>query len=303
MAFSLALKQGRIGAHGVCAGLDIGADRIRLAVLRRQRGGLRLALLAEHVFDRPICDDGRIGDFELLATGCRQLLRRPASPVGPIALAIPATTVALIRLTLPAASSELQRWAQVRAEVAACLRQPPDEWAIDYRVLGPAPASPADVQVLAAAAPAMLVEDRLALAESLGMAACAVLVDGWRLAAFLRGPDPDAAVLHLDAAAAWLSLHAQHWHPLAWRPDGSPSAGLLVELAPLLRPAPRLLLSGDARGLDALAAALRKYAGIPATVAALPPQILVEDHAATAAGPRHLPAFHCAIALAAEGLT
>lgn len=287
----------------MCAGLDIGADRVRLAVLRRRRGGLRLELLAEHAFDQTVCNDGQIGDLELLAHGCRRLLRQHMIHAGAAVLAIPATALSLTPLTLPAASSELQRLAQVRTETAAHRRQALDELVLDYQVLGPAPASPADVQVLAATAPAILLEDRLALAESLGLEVRAIVADSWNLAHFLRPPG-SAAVLHLDTASAWLSLHAQHWQALAWRPAGSAITGLLRELAPMLLPAPkRLLLSGDARHLDAVAAALQKFAGLRATPAALPPHILMTRHAAAAIEPRRLPAFHCAVALAAKGLT
>lgn len=302
MAFSLAWKRWRNGAHGLCAGLDIGADRVRLAVLRRRRGGLRLERLAEHAFGQTVCNDGQIGDLELLAHGCRRLLQQQMPHAGTIALAIPAAALGLMPLTLPAASSELQRLAQVRAEVAAYRRQALDELALDYQVLGPAPASPADVQVLAAAVPAMLLEDRLALAESLGLEVRAIVADSWNLARFLRTPAP-AAVLHLDATAAWLSLHAQHGQALAWRPASSGITGLLEELAPMLLPAPkRLLLSGDASNLPAVAAALQKFAGLPATVAALPAHILMARHAAAAIEPCRFPAFHCAVALAAKGL-
>lgn len=302
MAFSLAWKRWRSGAHGLCAGLDIGADRVRLAVLRRRRDGLRLELLAEHAFGQTVCSDGQIGDLELLAHGCRRLLQQHMPHAGAVVLAIPAAALNLTPLTLPAASNELQRLVQVRAEAAAYRRQALDELALDYQVLGPAPASPADVQVLAATVPAMLLEDRLALAESLGLKTRAIVADSWNLASFLRTPDP-AAVLHLDAASAWLSLHAQHWQALAWRPAGPGITGLLEELAPMLLPAPkRLLLSGDASNLPAVAAALQKFAGLPATVAALPAHILMTRHAAAAIEPRHLSAFHCAVALAAKGL-
>ena len=286
----------------MCAGLDIGADRIRLAVLRRQRDRLRLELLADYAFGQTICNDGQIGDFELLVRGCRQLLRQHAIHAGPVAMAIPAAAVTLTQLTLPATSNELERLAQVRAEVATHQRQPLDELALDYRVFGPAPRSPADVQVLAATAPAMLVEDRLALAESLGLEARTVVPDGWSLAAFLRGSDC-AAVLHLGTASAWLSPRAQSWQPLSWRPGSSSITDLLGELAPMLQPAPqRLLLSGDVVDLPLVEAALQKYAGIPAAVATFPPHILMANHVAAAIAPRNLPAFHCAVALAAEGL-
>lgn len=290
------------GARCSCVGLDLGDDRVRLAVLRRRRGGLRLELLDEQVFGHAVCAAGQIGDFELLAQGCRQLLRRHAVDAALLASAIPAASVDALRLTLPAGSDQAQRLAQVRAQLRAYRPSAADETALDYLTLGPAPASPADVQVLAVAAPALLVEDRLALAEALDMDARAILVGEWSTADFLRD-GKDGAVLHLGTDGCWLSPRPGAWQALAWRPPCA-QAALLHELAPLLRNMPsRLLLTGDAAGLDAVAAALRKYAGVAAAIAALPGRIgIASEFAAACMAPR-LPAFHRALALAAGGLS
>jgi hypothetical protein len=285
-------------ARAGCAGIDIGADRVRLAMLRRRRGKLCVERLAEQPLGADACGgDGQLGDIGLAAQACRGLLRKHAPEAGAIVVAIPAAAAISTRLILPASSSPPQRLAQVRAELAAH-GLPLDSLALDYRVLGPAPASPSDVLVLALCAPSLMAEDRLALAGSLELPLRAMPVDGWCVAAFLRTHETDA-VLHLGAAC-WLSRRPHECLPLRWR-AAIPAAipGLLHELAPLLHPAPRrLLLTGPHPGLGNIAAALEKYAGLAAAVAA--PRIDAA-FAATLPAPALAP-FHCALALAAEGL-
>lgn len=286
-------------ARASCAGLDIRTDRVRLALLRRRRHHLELELLAEHVFDSAVCEGGQIGDFELLAQGCRELLRSRQVDAGGLAIAV-SSEAAPIPLVLPAASDDVQRLAQVRSALAA-YGFSADDYAFDYIVAGAAPASPADVQVLALAIPALMVEDRLALAEALQTPLRAMPPENWCTAGFLRGNREDA-VLRVDASGAWLSLQPCECRPLRRMPSASP-IDLLHELAPLLRRPPRrLLLTGDGDDLDTVAAAIRKYAGITTAIAALPARIRLAGTLARNVLPLELPPFHCALALAAEGL-
>lgn len=286
------------GPGAACAGLDIGGDRLRLATVRPRRGGLRLERLAEEALAPGVCEGGRVADFEALAQACRRLLRRQAADAGALVLALPATAALSMRFILPAASRDAQRLAQVCAGLAAH-GLAPDTLALDYRVLGPAPASPADVRVLALCAPSLMAEDRLALAEALALPLRALPADGWCLAGFLRAHAGDA-VLHLGASGAWLSRHAEECLALPWR-AGAPDTSLLLALAPLLQARQRLLLTGDHRGLPGIAAALCKYGGIDAAVAGLPARLQLGDMLAAAVTPLELAPFHCALALAAAG--
>ncbi|KAF1047703.1 MAG: hypothetical protein GAK35_00518 [Herbaspirillum frisingense] len=282
-----------------CIGLDIAGDRARLALMRRRR----VERLAEQVFGAPVCEAGQIGDFALLAQGCREWLGRLRIEGAAIAMAVPAACITTTRLILPASSGEAQRLAQIRAELAAH-GLPPDDIALDYRVLGPAAGSPDDVDILVLSAPVMVVEDRLELAESLGLRVQAMAPEDICLAGFLRGAQPtaDAAVLHLGAGGSWLSLPPAERLPLQWQPASGSLPALLGELAPWLqRSSRRLLLTGDHHELPAVAAALSKYADIAAAVAALPAAFADLGTLPADASDRRLPAFHCALALAATG--
>lgn len=299
---TLSLLPASVPKRHACVGLDITPGRLCMAVMRRQGGRLHLQRLSAQALEDALVQDGQIGNFELLAHACRQLLQSHAPDAGAMAMAVPARAARAIRLVLPASSNEVQRLAQVRAGLAAhglAL----EEQALDYQVLGPRRNSPGDVDVMALGIPALMVEDRLALADALALPLNAMPADGWCLPRFLREADGDhAAVLHLGASGNWLSPHAAACLPLAWR-STHPLAALVQELAPLLRPAPRrLLLTGDYVGLDAATEALRKYAGLDAAIPALPPGILVSDMYAAALRPAELAPFHCALALAAEGL-
>ena len=102
-----------------CAGLDIAPDRVNLALLRRCGQRTQLLRLDQRFSARPLCRDGHVVDFDALVLICRSLLDKPVYQGATLALALPAATLTGRRLILPAGSSEVQRLAQVRADMAA----------------------------------------------------------------------------------------------------------------------------------------------------------------------------------------
>jgi len=159
-------------------GLDLGPHHLRLALLRhgpslprwrrRPRQPHCLALGEQH-FPDTLCEQGRIGDLHTVIDHCRGLLHGHALAGARLFTALPASAVHLRMLVLPARADAVQRLAQVRAALADEIAgHSGDPW-LDFRVCGPVPASPGDVQVQAAAVPRLLVEDRMAIAAGLGM--------------------------------------------------------------------------------------------------------------------------------------
>lgn len=278
-------------------GLDVGRQHLRLAVVRRSRSRLRLRGLAEHRFTQVICRRGRITDLDLLCSAARALLAQCRVDHGVLDTALGAHATCAVRLTLPAAGNDLQRLAQVQADMALRHALSQEERVAHYCVLGRAPAGGDDVRVLALFPSLVDIEDRSALASSLRLRPGAIALRETRIAAFLRRAyqAPGAGVLHIDLDDTWLDVPGQWAHQLDWSAQGEPSVTLLHALAPLLQPAPqRLLLSGEAPMLASLAAVIGRYADLPTEVATLPQGFLDSaDH------DRPTPAFHAALALAA----
>ncbi|EJN05507.1 hypothetical protein, partial [Herbaspirillum sp. YR522] len=242
--------------HGV--GLDVGRQHLRLAVVRR-RSRLQLRGLAEHRFAQVICRRGRITDLDLLCSAARSLLSQCRVDDGVLDTALGAHAACAVPLTLPAMATELQRLAQVQAEMA--LRHAPsqEELVAHYCLLGQAGPGGDDVRVLALFPSVVDIEDRSALASSLRLRPGAIALRETRIASFLRRAHhaADAGILHIDLDETWLDLPGRWVHHLDWSAQGDPPATLLHALAPLLQPPPaRLLLSGEAPMLASLAAAI-----------------------------------------------
>ncbi|HZG20415.1 MAG TPA: pilus assembly protein PilM [Herbaspirillum sp.] len=283
-----------------CAGLDIGPDRIRLALLRRSGQRAQVLRLDQRRAASPLCRDGQVVDVDALVLLCRSLLEQPVCAGATLALALPAISLSGRRLVLPAGSGEVRRLAQVRAEMAAH-GIPEETHVLDYRILGPQPASPADVQVLALAAPTLAIEDRLALAQALDRPLATLAPEDLCLGSWLRDGRraEQTAILRLDRAGNWLLHGAGPSHCLPPQASARGPLPLLASVAPLLSPLPRrLLLSGDAPDLAAIGRAFIKYAGLDAQPAAPPSPLLLSPLIAA-----QIPdEYQLALALAWEGL-
>jgi len=299
-------------AASLCVGIDIGRDGLRLALMRRRGGQRRVLQLAARRLPPPGAGRDHFSDLDVLASQCRALLANPACRDAALVLAIPAASLVHRQLVLPAASNQVQRLSQVRAEMAAHGLDAA-EYELDYQVLGPQPGSAGDVQVLAMAAPTLAIEDRLALADVLHMPLAGLPPEDLCLRDFLRQDRParNDAVLRLDSGSSWLIQGAGASQLLRWNAAGADKSprsrtdaglSLLAELAPLLQQrAHQLLLTGDHPLLDHLPPLFHRYTSLTAAPARLPScLVLPADGQAGRPGP--LPGFHLAMALAARGL-
>ncbi|MCA1324194.1 hypothetical protein [Herbaspirillum sp. alder98] len=281
-------------------GLDVGPRHLRLAILRRRRSQLQLYGLAEHRFGQVICRHGRITDLDLLCNAARAMLTQCRFSDGVLGMALGLHAAAAVPLTLPAAASDLQRLAQVQAEMALRHPQSPDELVAHYCPLDEAMTAGEDVRVIALFASMVDIEDRCALASSLQLRPGVIALRETRIATFLRQAHqaPRAGILHVDLDEAWLDLPGRWVHHFEWSAQNDRPATLLHALAPLLQPPPELLLlSGDAPMLATLAQVIGKYSDRPTQIATLSPRFCDMRHHGDPT-----PAFHAALALAAGAL-
>jgi type IV pilus assembly protein PilM len=80
-------------------------------------------------------------------------------------LALPTAAVITKKITLPASLREQDMEVQVESEANQYIPFALEEVNLDFQVVGPAPSSPDDVEVLLAASRKEKVEDRVAAAE------------------------------------------------------------------------------------------------------------------------------------------
>ena len=102
-----------------------------------------------------------------------------ATRIKNLAMALPSAAVITKKIIVPAGQTEDQLEAQVETEANQYIPFALEEVNLDFQILGPAPNSPEDVEVLIAASRKEKVEDRVAVAESVGLKAVVMDIDSF----------------------------------------------------------------------------------------------------------------------------
>lgn len=151
------------------AGLDIGLSTIKLVELSRKGRHIRLEHYGCEPLLRGAIVDGHIEDMEQVISATRRLWKKSGCRARHVAIGLPSASVITKVLTLPAGIDEEAMRTQVEAEAAHLIPFPLDEVSLDFDVTGPAPDQPGHVQVLLAAARRDKVDDRIAIAQAIGV--------------------------------------------------------------------------------------------------------------------------------------
>ena len=151
-------------------GLDISSTGVKLVELGRDAGGSYVVeRFASEGFERGWITDGNVEKFEEVADAVRRVLAKSGTKAKQVVMAMPQSAVITKKIVLPAGLREEQLEVQVEAEANQYIPFSLDEVSLDFSVIGPSPASAADVEVLIAASRKNLVQDRQGLAESAGL--------------------------------------------------------------------------------------------------------------------------------------
>ncbi|MDO9600019.1 MAG: pilus assembly protein PilM [Azoarcus sp.] len=160
------------------AGLDISSSSVKMVELAEsEKGGVRVERYAIEALPRDAVVDGNIANLDAVTEGVRRLVRRFGPGVKNVAMALPASAVITKKIMLPDGLREQEMELQVESEANQYIPFALDEVNLDFQVVGPAPGSPGDVEVLIAASRKEKVEDRVAVAEACGLRAVVLDVE------------------------------------------------------------------------------------------------------------------------------
>ncbi len=196
MAFSL---QGlfRRGTQPLL-GIDVSASNVKLVELvPGSRTGMRLERYAIEPIERGAIVDGNVEKPEAVADALSRAIRRTGTRTRLAAMALPSSAVIAKRITLPAGLLEEDYEVQVETEASQYIPFSIDEVNLDFQILGPAPQSPEDVEVLLAASRKEKVDDRVAIAEMAGLRPIVIDVE------------PYAARTSIDHVTGFLPNHGE----------------------------------------------------------------------------------------------
>jgi type IV pilus assembly protein PilM len=151
-------------------GLDISSSSVKMVELASDgKGGYRVERYAIEVLPRDVVSDGNIVNLEAAAESVRRAWKKLATSTRQVAIALPASHVITKKIIVLAGQREEELELLVESEANQYIPFPLDEVNLDFQVVGPAPSSPDEIEVLIAASRKEKVEDRVAVAESAGL--------------------------------------------------------------------------------------------------------------------------------------
>lgn len=167
-------------------GLDISSSSIKMVELSGgAKEGYRVERYTIEVLPRDAVADGNIVNLEAVADAVKRAWKRMATATRQVAMALPAAAVITKKIIVPAGQREAELEQLVESEANQYIPFALDEVNLDFQVVGPAPSSPEEVEVLIAASRKEKVEDRVAVAEAAGLKAVVMDVESYAaLAAF-----------------------------------------------------------------------------------------------------------------------
>ncbi|HEY6896787.1 MAG TPA: pilus assembly protein PilM [Rhodocyclaceae bacterium] len=161
-------------------GLDISSSSVKLLELAvGEKGGYRVERYTIEPLPRDSVVDGKVVNIEAVSEAVARAWKRLGSTCKWVAMALPSAAVITKKITLPGNLREQEMEIQVESEANQYIPFALEEVNLDFQVVGPAPSSPDEVEVLIAASRKELVEDRVACAESAGLKAMVMDMDSY----------------------------------------------------------------------------------------------------------------------------
>jgi len=167
-------------------GIDISSSSVKMVELASDgKSGYRVERYTIEVLPRDAVADGNIVNLEAAAEAVRRAWKKLASSTRQVAIALPASHVITKKIIVAAGQREEELEVQVESEANQYIPFALEEVNLDFQVVGPAPSSPDEIEVLIAASRKEKVEDRVAVVESAGLKPVVVDVESYAvLAAF-----------------------------------------------------------------------------------------------------------------------
>ena len=148
-------------------GLDISSSAVKMVELSGTRSGsMQLESYAIETLPEGSVVDGNVANLEVVADVIDRCWRRLGTSTKYVAMAMPTAAVITKKIILAANLREMEMEIQVESEANQYIPFALEEVNLDFQVIGPAPSSPDEVEVLIAASRKEGVEDRVACAES-----------------------------------------------------------------------------------------------------------------------------------------
>ena len=163
-------------------GCDISSSSVKLVeIVDAGKNVYRVERYSIEPLPRDAVVDGNINNLEAVSDCLKRGWKRMGTNIKGVAMALPSAAVITKKIVVPAGQMESELELQVETEANQYIPFALDEVNLDFQVVGPAPNSPDDVEVLIAASRKEKVEDRVAAAEAAGLKALVVDIESFAI--------------------------------------------------------------------------------------------------------------------------
>jgi type IV pilus assembly protein PilM len=190
-------------------GMDISSSSVKMVELADAgKGGLRVERYAIEALPKDSVLDGNITNLDAVVDAVQRGWKKMATRTKNVAMALPSAAVITKKIVVPAGLRDEELEVQVEGEANQYIPFALEEVNLDFQVLGPAPSSPEEVEVLIAASRKEKVDDRIAVAEASGLKAIVMDVESYAVQSSFgliqaqfpdQGRDQNVALVDLGA--------------------------------------------------------------------------------------------------------
>jgi type IV pilus assembly protein PilM len=199
-------------------GIDVSSTSVKMVELSDDgRGGYKLESYAVAPLPADAMADGNVADLGKVADALKLAWKMLGTREKHAALALPSSAVISKKVIMTADLREEDMEAQVEGEANQYIPFPLDEVNIDFEVIGPAPNSEDEVEVLIVAARKEKIEDRVAAAEVAGLKVIVMDVDSYAteaaytlVAVQLPNGGSEKTVMIVDIGASMMHINVLH---------------------------------------------------------------------------------------------
>ena len=159
-------------------GADISSSAVKMVEIESAGKGMyRIERYAIEPLPKDSVVEGNVNNLDAVSDAIKRCHKRLGSNIKNLAMALPNAAVISKKILVPAGQTEEDLELQVQTEANQYIPFALDEVNLDFQVLGPAPNSPEDVEVLIAASRKDKIIDRVAAAEAAGLTPAVMDVD------------------------------------------------------------------------------------------------------------------------------
>jgi type IV pilus assembly protein PilM len=165
-------------------GMDISSSSVKMVELvEAGKGALRVERYSIEALPKDSIVDGNIANLEAVVDTVTRGWKKLSSRTKNVAMALPTAAVITKVIIVQAGLREEELEVQVESEANQYIPFALEEVNLDFQIIGPAPSSPDEIQVLIAASRKERVDDRMAVAEAAGLKALVMDVENYAIQA------------------------------------------------------------------------------------------------------------------------